>query len=72
MKIVSRNTAFKNFEITRENRCKFDGGKYAHSMAGKDVPVQFEKNVKVVWCERRTDKYGVYYALFCIPNDEVN
>ena len=44
-------------------KIRFDMGKYKASIIGKELPEPWKD--KVVWAERRTDRDGGYYALYC-------
>jgi hypothetical protein len=44
-------------------KSRYDLGKYAHSHIGRTVEVG--DGIRALWAERRRDKKGPYYALFC-------
>jgi hypothetical protein len=50
---------------------RLDRGKYKDTIFGKEVPPHLKDRVHLVWAERRKDKDGPYFALFCIsrPDD---
>ena len=52
--------------ITLKERSRFDTGKYISTVIGNPVPPHMIDKVRIVWAERRKDKDGVYYALFCV------
>ena len=43
---------------------RFDRGKYKETIIGKDCPCG--EDVRLIWAERRKDKDGPYFALFCL------
>lgn len=45
---------------------RFDMGKYQKTIIGRDVPEYYNDKIHLVWAERRKDKDGPYYALFCV------
>lgn len=45
------------------NKIKYCTGKYKNSGNGKKI--QVSNDVMAVWSERRTDKWGKYYVLYC-------
>lgn len=45
---------------------RFDRGKYRRNLAGEEVPAHMVPHVRLVWCERRKDSDGPYFALFSI------
>lgn len=45
---------------------RFDMGKYEPGIAGKELPPQANPP-RLVWAERRRDKWGAFDILFCIP-----
>ena len=47
---------------------RFDLGKYRSSCVGHDVPAHMVPYVHLVWCERRKDSDGPYFALFAISS----
>ena len=51
--------------VTR--RTRYDTGKYANNLRGRatDVPVE----VVALWTERRTDRDGPYWALYCLETE---
>ena len=51
-------------------RVRFDRGKYKETLIDKPVnPIHAETGrYLIVWAERRKDKDGPYYALFCHLN----
>jgi len=55
-----------NGTLGAEKKIRYNGGKYNKTVVGKEIPQDVESRVKLIWAERRTDKDGVYYALFCI------
>lgn len=46
---------------------RFDRGKYKDTIIGKDAPDS--DRIPLVWAERRKDKHGPYFALFCLCKD---
>jgi len=49
---------------------RLDRGKYKETIVGKDVPAHLKERYRLVWAERRKDKDGPYYALFCIVRQD--
>jgi hypothetical protein len=46
-----------------KKKIRWDMGKYQETIIGRDLP---ETETGIVWAERRTDKDGPYYALYCL------
>lgn len=49
--------------LKKERLCR---GKYEKTVIGREVPQHVQNNVKLVWAERRQDRDGAYYALYCL------
>jgi hypothetical protein len=47
---------------------RFDLGKYKESIIGRELHEDVACRLRLAWAERRRDKDGPYYAIFCIPN----
>lgn len=62
------NSLFQPDEYGSLAACKkerLDRGKYKSSIIGRELQVPFI--VRLVWAEKRKDRDGEYYALWCIP-----
>ena len=47
-----------------KTKTRFDMGKYQKTIIGKEAPERYAD--LIIWAERKQDKHGSYYALFCL------
>jgi hypothetical protein len=45
-----------------KRKIRWDMGKYQATIIGKELPEHINQ---LIWAERKTDKHGPYYALYC-------
>ncbi len=50
---------------------RLDRGKYSKSSIGEEIPDCIAKNIFLAWSEKKSDKHGVYYVLYCLPKQYV-
>jgi len=51
--------------LKKERYCT---GKYQKTVIGKEI-TPCSADIRVIWAERRTDRDGAYYALYCLSSD---
>ncbi len=61
---VLTESLFKPVNGRTLRRMRYDMGKYANAMRGKQIEVSDE--VAALWSERRKDAHGPYWAVFCL------
>ena len=52
---------------TATHKTRYDRGKYACNLHGRTLDVP--EHVAALWTERRTDRDGPYWALYCLTTN---